>query len=166
MKSFSVVVTGLLIVFFSCKKEAAENGCTPERTSTTFQTNKQLDTITHRHFNGDSTSFYKINPGNKLVFKYEHSSGFCPNVIDGGGSLHVVFQVPEGVTFFVADDSTELRQLKVGTQFNSWFSSGFRFITSGLLEGQKKNENTWRIIASFPSTNNNGLFFETDFIKE
>lgn len=144
-----------------------ENGCIPERTTTIFQTNKQLDTLTHRYFNGDSISFYKINPGNKLVFKYEHSSAVCPNVIDGGGSLHVVFEVPEGVSSFVANDSIGLRQLNAGTQFNSWQSTGFKFITSGLLEGQKRNGNTWHIKASFPSTmSSSSLFFEGNFTKE
>ena len=167
MKSFLLKISILSITYIGCIKKESKENCIPEKLTMIFQTNKQLDTVTHRFSTGDTISIYKIVDGGHLVFKYEHTSRICPDLIDGGGSLHIVFQVPPATTAFIADDSTELRQLHLGLQFNSWTSQGFKFITIGSLEGQKKNNNTWHIKASLLTSNSSApLSFEADFIKQ
>lgn len=114
-----------------------------------FQQDKQLvvDTTSQQITEDSTQSILNVSSeaGNHLVFHYEKRVTPPPNVLDGGSTTTVYFQIPTGTSTFKLEGA-ELANANVYFQRSCFCPViGALKVENGRIEGQKLSENLWSI---------------------
>jgi len=164
------IILAFLMIGSACKKsgETGAGKCTPEKKDYIYEAGRQIDT---QRVSLPDTAFeyysYIINAGDKKVFNYTLQFQDCPEVADDEGSMTIVFEIPGNVNSFQLRDSADLRRAKALIHFACFCRpSGPVVIKSGIIEGEKKSSNRWRLKASLKplQSDPNSIDFEADFM--
>jgi hypothetical protein len=144
----------MLLPLAACKKSNDLLNCeSQETTSFFFKQNQQVDT-THQVTSGSGAFFATSISGPDLVFHYTHSTMACADVIDGGYTDDLIFQVPAGSTSFDYDDSTKLANANTYFVKKCYCNNVTARRVTGRIKGSKINATSWSVQVDVADTQN------------
>lgn len=131
-----IIVLGCTVTIISCQRDK----CTPAKYNYTFSENKKIDTVRF----GGYDLLTQVNPGNNIVFSYSVRGESCPNIMDGGGSEHLTFEIPTSTTNF-SYSSADIQAIECYYESGSWAGNYLEKVTQGTLKGNKISGDKWDI---------------------
>lgn len=127
----------------------------------TFSNNKRIDTVRNPVYH----LFVQVNPGSNIVFKYSHDEIAPPNIMDGGLSQDLYFEIPAGTTNFTYTDAA---LANASCFFQSMCGECIHIdpkpVTIGTIQGVQKSATTWAVNVDvlIPGTTTR-ITFQKDF---
>lgn len=136
-----LLFAGLTLLLLSCKKNHTKP-CPTDTYRYEVSANKKIDTLT-----GEQSGVFAflVNDGSDRVFEYTHDNSQCPEIMDGGYSRVVVFEVPSDVSGFNYTDG-DLRVINCYTRLSCYCNEiSAHAVTLGNIQGQKLSGGKWRV---------------------
>lgn len=86
-----------------------------------------------------------VTAGNNLLFEHIHGGAQCDHISDDEWSEVLIFQIDKNLSFFRFEDEEILSTHAFYRQIGAWVVSIPYGVNSGVISGEKLNENQWRV---------------------